>query len=94
MAMASPDFASRSSMDSINAGENGMEHEVNRAAILEVDPVSGSTRPFATGLRNPNGLGWQSGALWTVVNERDELGNDLVPVSGDSSRKRHPLRAQ
>jgi glucose/arabinose dehydrogenase len=64
-----------------NAAENGIEAEVHRAAILEVDPATGSRRVFATGLRNPNGLGWhpQSGALWTVVNERDEIGNDLVP---------------
>jgi glucose/arabinose dehydrogenase len=64
-----------------NAGENGMEVENARAAILEVDPATGARRVFASGLRNPNGLGWhpQSGALWTVVNERDEIGNDLVP---------------
>ncbi|WP_334190466.1 PQQ-dependent sugar dehydrogenase [Noviherbaspirillum sp.] len=64
-----------------NVAENGMENEVNRAAILEVDPKSGATRLFASGLRNPNGLAWQpqSGALWTTVNERDELGSDLVP---------------
>jgi glucose/arabinose dehydrogenase len=64
-----------------NIAENGMENEVNRAAILEIDAGTGSTRLFASGMRNPNGLGWQpqSGALWTVVNERDELGNDLVP---------------
>ena len=64
-----------------NAGENGMENEVNRAAILEVDPSSGRSRLFASGLRNPNGMDWQpqSGALWTAVNERDELGSDLVP---------------
>ena len=64
-----------------NVGENGMENEVDRAAILEVDPATGTRRVFASGLRNPNGLGWQpqSGALWTVVNERDELGSDLVP---------------
>jgi glucose/arabinose dehydrogenase len=64
-----------------NVGENGMENEVNRAAILEVDPASGRSRLFASGLRNPNGLDWQpqSGALWTAVNERDELGSDLVP---------------
>ena len=64
-----------------NAGENGMQNELNRAAILEVDPATGSSRLFASGLRNPNGLDWQpqSGALWTVVNERDELGSDLVP---------------
>jgi glucose/arabinose dehydrogenase len=64
-----------------NAAENGMEVEGDRAAILEVDPATGDRRVFASGLRNPNGLGWhpQSGALWTVVNERDEIGNDLVP---------------
>lgn len=64
-----------------NIGENGMHNEVNRAAILKVDPATRSFRVFASGLRNPNGLGWQpqSGALWTSVNERDELGNDLVP---------------
>jgi glucose/arabinose dehydrogenase len=64
-----------------NAGENGIENEVNRAAILEVNPATGSSRLFASGLRNPNGLDWQaqSGVLWTVVNERDELGSDLVP---------------
>ncbi len=64
-----------------NVAENGMENEVDRAAILEVDPVAGTHRVFASGLRNPNGLAWQpqTGALWTVVNERDELGSDLVP---------------
>jgi len=64
-----------------NVGENGMGQEINRAAILEVDTASGVTRLFASGLRNPNGLGWEpvSGALWTAVNERDELGSDLVP---------------
>jgi glucose/arabinose dehydrogenase len=64
-----------------NITENGMEAEKNRAAILEVDRASGRWRIFASGLRNPNGLSWEpkSGALWTVVNERDELGPDLVP---------------
>ncbi|HKU15613.1 MAG TPA: sorbosone dehydrogenase family protein [Steroidobacteraceae bacterium] len=64
-----------------NAAENGIENEERRAAILEIDPASGATRVFASGLRNPNGMDWQpqSGALWTAVNERDELGNDLVP---------------
>jgi glucose/arabinose dehydrogenase len=64
-----------------NVGENGMEAEKNRAAILEVDRATGRWRIFASGLRNPNGLSWEpeSGALWTVVNERDELGPDLVP---------------
>ncbi|SNS79653.1 Glucose/arabinose dehydrogenase, beta-propeller fold [Noviherbaspirillum humi] len=64
-----------------NVAENGIENETNRAAILEVDPASGSTRLFASGLRNPNGLGWEpkTGVLWTAVNERDEIGSDLVP---------------
>jgi len=64
-----------------NVAEHGMEVEENRAAVLEVDPASGATRLFASGLRNPNGLAWQpqSGALWVVVNERDEIGSDLVP---------------
>jgi glucose/arabinose dehydrogenase len=68
-----------------NVGENGMEIEINRAAILEVDIASGAgygkTRLFASGLRNPNGMGWepQTGVLWTVANERDEIGSDLVP---------------
>ncbi|HKA42472.1 MAG TPA: sorbosone dehydrogenase family protein [Burkholderiales bacterium] len=64
-----------------NVGENGLDKEVGRAAILEVDPATGSSRIFASGLRNANGLGWQpyTGELWTVVNERDELGSDLVP---------------
>ena len=64
-----------------NVGENGMKNEVNRAAILEVDVKTGGTRLFASGLRNPNGMAWepQTGALWTVVNERDEIGSDLVP---------------
>ena len=64
-----------------NVGENGIENENDRAAILEIDPETRRSRVFASGLRNPNGLGWhpQTGALWTVVNERDELGSDLVP---------------
>lgn len=64
-----------------NVGDNGMENEVNRAAIWEIDPSTGRSRIFASGLRNPNGLAWQpqSGALWTTVNERDEIGSDLVP---------------
>jgi glucose/arabinose dehydrogenase len=64
-----------------NAGENGMRNEEGRAAVLEVDPVTGRTRVFASGLRNPVGLAWQpqSGQLWTTVNERDALGSDLVP---------------
>jgi glucose/arabinose dehydrogenase len=64
-----------------NVAENGMENEVNRAAILEIDRATGSTRLFASGLRNPVGMAWEpeTGVLWTVVNERDELGSDLVP---------------
>jgi len=64
-----------------NAAENGIEAEEGRAAIIEVDIATKETRLYATGLRNPNGMSFQpqSGALWTVVNERDELGNELVP---------------
>jgi len=64
-----------------NVGERGMAAETDRATILEVDPVTGDTRVFASGLRNPVGLDWQpdTGVLWAVVNERDELGSDLVP---------------
>jgi glucose/arabinose dehydrogenase len=64
-----------------NITENGIEAEKNRAAIWEVDRQTGRWRIFASGLRNPNGLSWEpdSGALWAVVNERDELGPDLVP---------------
>jgi glucose/arabinose dehydrogenase len=64
-----------------NVAENGMDQEVGRAAIWEVDPKRGTYRIFASGLRNPNGMDWEphGGALWTVVNERDELGSDLVP---------------
>ena len=64
-----------------NVGDNGMEAEAGRAAIWEVDLQTGQKRLFASGLRNPNGMGWapDTGALWTVVNERDEIGSDLVP---------------
>ncbi|AOE61726.1 sorbosone dehydrogenase family protein [Pseudomonas corrugata] len=64
-----------------NVAENGMEAEEGRAAIWEVDRATGNHRIFASGLRNPNGLAWEprSGALWTAVNERDEIGSDLVP---------------
>jgi glucose/arabinose dehydrogenase len=64
-----------------NVGENGIEAEKGRAAIWEIDPATGRHRIFASGLRNPNGLAWApvTGALWTVVNERDELGNDVPP---------------
>ncbi len=64
-----------------NVGEKGIEAETNRAAVLEVDRATGKWRMFASGLRNPNGPSWQpqSGALWVAVNERDNLGNNLVP---------------
>jgi glucose/arabinose dehydrogenase len=64
-----------------NVGENGIEAEKDRAGVLEIDRASGKSRVFASGLRNPNGPSWQpqSGALWVTVNERDELGSDLVP---------------
>jgi glucose/arabinose dehydrogenase len=64
-----------------NAAENGIEAEEGRAAIWEVDLKTKQHRAFATGLRNPNGLAFEpnTGALWTVVNERDEIGSDLVP---------------
>lgn len=64
-----------------NIGENGMYQEVGRAAILEVDPLRRNSRIYASGLRNPVGLAWgpDGETLWTVVNERDELGSDLVP---------------
>lgn len=64
-----------------NVGENGLAAEQSRAAILRIDPASGERRVFASGLRNPVGMDWEpaSGTLWTVVNERDELGNNLVP---------------
>jgi glucose/arabinose dehydrogenase len=64
-----------------NVGENGIGKEKERAAIWEVDPATGRHRLFATGLRNPVGLAWEParGQLWVAVNERDELGSDLVP---------------
>lgn len=64
-----------------NIAEGGMAAETNRASILEYDLATKGLRVFASGLRNPNGLAWQpvTGALWTTVNERDMLGNDLVP---------------
>lgn len=64
-----------------NIGENGMDEEADRAAVLELDPASGALRVFASGLRNPTALAIHphDGRLWAVVNERDQLGNDLVP---------------
>jgi glucose/arabinose dehydrogenase len=64
-----------------NVGERGIEVEGMRAAIWEIDRKTGAHRVFASGLRNPNGMDWLPGTntLWTVVNERDMLGDDLVP---------------
>ncbi|WP_442970706.1 PQQ-dependent sugar dehydrogenase [Roseomonas sp. USHLN139] len=64
-----------------NVGENGLEAEEGRAAVWEIERASGRARLYASGLRNPNGLMWvpATGALWTTVNERDEIGSDLVP---------------
>ncbi|MGE8067375.1 PQQ-dependent sugar dehydrogenase [Pseudomonas sp. NPDC089569] len=64
-----------------NVGEHGMDQEQGRAAIWEVDRATGKHRIYASGLRNPNGMAWEprTGALWTAVNERDEIGSDLVP---------------
>lgn len=64
-----------------NVGERGMEVEAGRAAVWELDLESGAHRIFASGLRNPVGMAWErdSGALWASVNERDQLGSDLVP---------------
>ncbi len=64
-----------------NVGENGIDAEKGRAAIWEVDRATGKSRVFASGIRNPNGMDFEpkTGVLWTAVNERDELGDDLVP---------------
>jgi len=64
-----------------NIGENGLDVEYRRAVVLEVDVASGGSRIFASGIRNPTGLQWepQSGKLWAIANERDEIGADLVP---------------
>ncbi|WP_233263129.1 PQQ-dependent sugar dehydrogenase [Cognatiluteimonas profundi] len=64
-----------------NAGDNGLAAEAGRALIEEIDVATGASRVYASGLRNPVGMDWQphSGALWVAVNERDELGSDLVP---------------
>jgi len=69
-----------------NVAEHGMAAEQGRAAIWEIDAATGARREFATGLRNPNGMAWlpapggtTAAVLWTVANERDELGSDLVP---------------
>jgi glucose/arabinose dehydrogenase len=64
-----------------NVAENGMAEEERRAAVLEIDPATGATQVFATGLRNPVGIDWNptTNELWVAVNERDEIGDDLVP---------------
>lgn len=64
-----------------NVGENGMEHEVRRANILEVNPDGTGEKIYGSGLRNPVGMAWapETNELWTAVNERDGLGDDLVP---------------
>jgi glucose/arabinose dehydrogenase len=64
-----------------NIGENGLDEEIGRAAVHEIDIATGASRIFASGLRNPVGMAWQpdSGTLWVAVNERDALGDDLVP---------------
>jgi glucose/arabinose dehydrogenase len=64
-----------------NVAENGLDEEEGRAAIWEIDTRTGAHRLYAFGLRNPVGMAWEpsTGALWVAVNERDELGNDLVP---------------
>jgi len=66
---------------SSNIGENGMTAEEGRAAIWEIDIASGKARQFANGMRNPNGMDWNpsTGELWATVQERDQLGPDLVP---------------
>jgi glucose/arabinose dehydrogenase len=64
-----------------NIAENGIEAEHERAAIWEVDTATGAHRVYASGVRNPTGLGWEpeTGKLWAIANERDEIGPDLVP---------------
>ena len=81
--IASPDGSKLyvTSGSNSNVAEHGMAQEVDRAAILEFDLATGTRRVYASGLRNPNGLAWHpdTGMLWTTVNERDEIGSDLVP---------------
>ena len=64
-----------------NVAENGLEAERHRADILAIDPATGAAKVYATGLRNPVGMAWNpvTGDLWASVNERDEIGSDLVP---------------
>jgi glucose/arabinose dehydrogenase len=82
--VASPDgrFLYVSIGSNSNVGENGLAAEEDRAQIWQVDAHTGEHRPYAAGLRNPNGLSFAPGptpVLWTAVNERDALGSDLVP---------------
>jgi glucose/arabinose dehydrogenase len=81
--VASPDGATlyASVGSNSNVGDNGMAAEAGRAAIWAIDLKAGTHRVFASGIRNPVGMGWEptSGKLWTSVNERDEIGSDLVP---------------
>ncbi len=81
--LASPDgkYLYVGSGSNSNITENGLEVEYRRAAVLEVDAATGASRVYASGIRNPTGLGWepQSGKLWAIANERDEIGADLVP---------------
>jgi glucose/arabinose dehydrogenase len=81
--LASPDGSKLyvGSGSNSNIGENGLDVEYRRAAVLEVDVASASSRIFASGIRNPTGLQWepQTGKLWAIANERDEIGADLVP---------------
>jgi len=81
--VASPDGAAlyASVGSNSNVGENGLAAEAGRAAIWRIDRATGAHRVFASGLRNPVGMGFEpgSGTLWTSVNERDEIGSDLVP---------------
>ncbi|MEP7095367.1 MAG: sorbosone dehydrogenase family protein [Flavobacterium sp.] len=64
-----------------NVAEHGIDKEIRRAAILEINPDGTGEKIYASGLRNPVGMDWNpvNGELWTAVNERDELGDDLVP---------------
>ena len=81
--VASPDGAKLyvSVGSNSNVAENGLEAETGRALVLQMNPDGSGTRVYASGLRNPVGMDWEpvTGVLWTAVNERDELGNDLVP---------------
>ena len=81
--VASPDgkYLYVGSGSNSNITENGLEVEYRRAAVLEVDATNGASRVYASGIRNPTGLQFepQSGKLWAIANERDEIGADLVP---------------